>query len=405
MTKTSLLRFPSNVLLMILFAFLSVAAVIFTPGLPELSNEFHLSNAQAQWAMTVFLAGTAIGRIPYGALANRFGRKRTLFIGLFISLIGTLIIVFSETYFGLCFGRFIQAFGCASTLKITYTMIADLHAGAEATKVLGYSGIAYAFLPGIGTAVSGYLMPAFGWKGGFWIFLIFNALVILACLSLPETSKKRDLQALKMRPLLRGYSKQFTNLFLVFCSILMGLTTAVLFIFAQEAPFIGIEMLGISSELYGVLYLVPSLGIAVGSLLTSWLATKMTPSAAMLFGIFLLFLGSLGMGLLLFFWNNAWSLFLPAIILQMGDMILYNNASAAALTEAKDKSNASAVMLFINSCGGFLGTFIVGVFIPRSLLGMPAIFCMMTFIMFMFWFILHKRCTKIDKRICEKTMN
>ena len=405
MTKTSLLHFPANILLMILFSFLSVAAVIFTPGLPELSDEFNLSSAQTQWIMTIFLAGSAIGRIPYGALANRFGRKRALFIGLYISLIGTLIIVFSETYFWLCLGRFIQALGCASTLKITYTMIADLHAGAEATKVLGYLGIAYAFLPGIGTAISGYSMPAFGWKGGFWFFLIFNALVILACLSLPETSKKRDLQALQVSPLLRGYSKQFTNVFLVFCSILMGLTTAVLFIFAQEAPFIGIEMLGISSELYGVLYLIPALGIAAGSLSTSWLATKITPSAAMLLGIFLLFIGSLGMGLLLLVWENALSLFLPAIILQMGDMILYNNASAAALTEAKDKSNASAVMLFINSCGGFLGTFIVGVFIPRSLLGMPMIFCLMTFIMFIIWFILHKRCEKIDKRVCEKSMN
>jgi MFS family permease len=400
----TLLRFPSNVLLMILFSFLSVAAVVFTPGLPELSNTFNLSNAQTQWIMTVFLAGAAIGRIPYGVLANRFGRKKTLFIGLYISLVGTLIIVFSETYFWLCIGRFIQALGCASALKITYTMIADLHAGAEATKVLGYSGIAYAILPGIGTAISGYLMPIFGWKGGFWFFLLFNVLVILSCLALPETVKKIDRHALKLKPLLRAYSRQFKDIFLILCSISMGLTTAVLFIFAQEAPFIGIEILGISSEEYGVLYLVPALGIAAGSLLTSWLATKISPSKAMLLGIALLFFGSVSMGLLLILWRNAWALFLPAIILQLGDVILYNNASSKALTEAKDKSNASAVMLFINSCGGFLGTFIVGVFVPRSLIGMPLVFCLMTFMMFIIWLILHNECRKIDKRIGEKTI-
>src|SRR5947209_1263557 len=117
-----LLRFPRILVLMILCAFLSIAAVVFTPAFPELSREFHLTDTQAQWVMTIFLLGTAFGRLPYGPIANRIGRKNTLFLGLGISILGTLVILFASSYLLLCIGRFIQALGCAVTLKIGYTM-------------------------------------------------------------------------------------------------------------------------------------------------------------------------------------------------------------------------------------------------------------------------------------------
>ena len=134
--SSKLLQFPQIIVLMVLFSFLSLAAVVFTPAFPELVKEFHLSKSEAQWMMTIFLLGTAIGRLPYGPLANRIGRKKTLFVGLFISLIGTLLVIFADTYFIVCVGRFIHAFGCAVTLKIGYTMVGDLHAGSAATKVV-----------------------------------------------------------------------------------------------------------------------------------------------------------------------------------------------------------------------------------------------------------------------------
>ncbi len=390
---SGLLQFPQIIVLMVLFSFMSLAAVVFTPAYPELAREFHLSNSEAQWMMTLFLLGTSIGRLPYGPLANRIGRKKTLFVGLFISLIGTVFTIFADTYALICIGRFIQAFGCAVTLKISYTMIGDLHAGASATRVLSYAMLVYAILPGIGTSIAGFLTPRFGWQGGFWFFLFFTILLIFSCFFLPETSSKRDLEALQIKKIAAAYAAQFKDMYLVLWSCLMGLSTAVLFIFSQEAPFIAIDLMGIAPQEYGVFYLIPAFGIAAGSLITIWLAERTSAMNGMLAGIGIIVLGTILMGaFFLSGWANGWSLFLPQVLVQLGDALLYTNASAQGISEATDKSNASAVMLFINSSIGVLGTFLVGVFAPRALMTMPATFIAITAIMFAIWWKLRTHC-------------
>lgn len=392
-SDSRLLQFPQILILMLLFSFTSLAAVVFTPAYPELARQFHLSNAESQWMMTLFLLGTSVGRLPYGPLANRIGRKKTLFVGLFISLIGTAFTIFADTYVLICIGRFIQALGCAVTLKIGYTMIGDLHAGSTATKVLSYSMLAYAILPGIGTAIAGFLTPRFGWQGGFWFFLFFTILLILLCFFLPETLSKRDLEALQIKKIVASYAAQFKDLYLVLWSCLMGLSTALIFIFSQEAPFIAIDLIGISSQEYGVFYLIPAFGIAAGSLITAWLSEKMSASNGMLAGIGVIAFGTILTGaFFLSGWVNGWSLFLPQVFVQLGDALLYTNASSQGISEAKDKSNASAVMLFINSFIGMLGTFLMGSLVPRALMSIPVVFIAIAAIMLAIWWKLRSSC-------------
>lgn len=387
-----LLRFPRILVLMVLVSFVSVAAVVFTPAFPELSREFHLSDAQAQWVMTLFLLGTAFGRLPYGPVANRIGRKKTLYFGLWISILGTLVILFANAYLLLCVGRLIQALGASVALKIVYTMIGDLHAGSAATKVLSYSMLAYAILPGIATSVSGFLTDSFGWRGGFVAFLVFNLFVILSCFCLPETLKKKDPESLKIKKVAIGYANQFKDPFLVLWASLMGLSTAVIFIFAQEAPFIAIERMGLTPQGYGVMYLIPAFGIAGGSLLTAWLSDRVSSMMGMLIGILVIFSGSAAMGIFfLSHWVNSLALFLPQVIIQFGDALLYTNASSSGLTEAKDKSNASAVMLFINSVVAVLGTFLIGTLAPKNLMAIPVSSLFIALIMLSIWLILRGR--------------
>lgn len=375
---------------MLLCCFMSVGAVAFTPAYPQLAKEFNLTDAQTQWVMTLFLLGTAFGRLPYGPLANRIGRKKTLYLGLGISLIGTIMTIYAQSYAFLCFGRLIQAIGSAVTLKIGYTMIGDVHTGAKATQVLSYAMFAYAILPGIATSITGYITPNFGWRGGFWFFLFFTIFVSACCLLLPETSSERDIHALKIKRIAVGYLKQFKNLNLVLWGSLMGLSTAVIFIFSQEAPFVGIDLLGLTSAEYGVYYLVPAFGIAAGSLATAWLAGRMKSMMGMLLGIIIILFGSIGMGaLFLNQWMSGWALFLPQVAVQFGDALLYTNASSKGLSDATDKSNASAIMLFINSVIGFIGTYAVGTFFPRALMTLPIVFIFITLIMLILWIALY----------------
>src|SRR5690348_11287314 len=126
---------PSRVaILLLLISFGAFTATLFTPALPELARYFQISEAKAELTMSLFMVGYAIGQLPYGPIANRYGRKKAIFIGLGCAMFGTIFSYVAFSFWCLCLGRFIQALGAAVGLKITFTMIGDLHAGPKATK-------------------------------------------------------------------------------------------------------------------------------------------------------------------------------------------------------------------------------------------------------------------------------
>ena len=63
-------------------------------------------------------------QIPFGAMSDRIGRKPTLFIGLVIFMIGSLIAGYADNIYTLMLGRFLQGAGAIGSVVVA--MIADL---------------------------------------------------------------------------------------------------------------------------------------------------------------------------------------------------------------------------------------------------------------------------------------
>jgi DHA1 family bicyclomycin/chloramphenicol resistance-like MFS transporter len=86
---------PPFVTLLLLISFGAVSAVLFTPALPQIKNYFGISQVLAELTVSLFLAGYAIGQLPYGAISNRFGRKPALFFAIALTIVGTILCIFS----------------------------------------------------------------------------------------------------------------------------------------------------------------------------------------------------------------------------------------------------------------------------------------------------------------------
>ncbi|HLX53372.1 MAG TPA: hypothetical protein VKR58_05500, partial [Aquella sp.] len=54
------------IILALLISFASIGAVIFTPGLPEISSYFKLTDNVTQYTVTWYLVGYAFGQLVYG---------------------------------------------------------------------------------------------------------------------------------------------------------------------------------------------------------------------------------------------------------------------------------------------------------------------------------------------------
>ncbi len=385
---------PQFIILLLLVSFASVGAVLFTPALPSIRSFFDLSVGETQLTITSYLLGYALGQLPYGPLANRYGRKTTLYIGISLSIVGSLLCALSAPFesFGLLVSaRFLQALGACVGLKISFTMIADVYNQVDATKKISRIMMAFAIMPGMAVAIGGWMTALFNWESCFYFLAMFGVFILWLARRLPETAKSLDLHALQFFSLVRGYKETFKNKRLVTSGFMMGLGSAVIYVFATKAPFIGIDLIGLTPDVFGNYNLIPLIGMLLGALLAAKLAGRFSLLTLLLMGIVGSFVFSCIM--LVPFVAGAvsvWSLFLPIVFIYLAESLVFANISAFGLSHATNKSNGSAILNFINLSTTVVAVLLLEFIYPESALLMPLSFIVFFAIIFVLWLRLKK---------------
>jgi MFS family permease len=134
---------------------------------------------------TPALAGLAIGiygfsqalfQIPFGFLSDRYGRKRMIYIGLFVFAAGSAVAALADSIHWVILGRALQGGGAVSAAVMA--LAADLTREEHRIKVMATIGITI----GLSFAVSMILGPMLnGWigvPGIFWLTGLFALLGI-----------------------------------------------------------------------------------------------------------------------------------------------------------------------------------------------------------------------------------
>ena len=134
---------------------------------------------------TPFLAGLVVGgyaltqaafQVPFGLASDKLGRKKTLFFGLIIFIIGSVIAAVSDNIYMLLIGRFLQGAGAIGS--VVSAMVADLvreEQRAHAMAIMGGT-IALSF------AAAMIIAPIVGGNWGidklFWLTAILSVMAI-----------------------------------------------------------------------------------------------------------------------------------------------------------------------------------------------------------------------------------
>ena len=106
----------------------------------------------------------------FGALSDKFGRKKPLIISLVIYIISTIAIVFSPNIETMIVLRVVQGLSSAGSVVISRAIVADLYKGQAMTRFFGLlltiNGLAPIFSPITGS----FLLEFTDWRGIF-VFL------------------------------------------------------------------------------------------------------------------------------------------------------------------------------------------------------------------------------------------
>jgi DHA1 family bicyclomycin/chloramphenicol resistance-like MFS transporter len=381
----NLFRFPRIIILSLLISFATFLGILVTPAIPQIAQDFGISEVMAQWTMSIFLIGYSLGQLPYGPLANRFGRKKAIYIGVVIALIGSSLAYVASSFWVLCVARFIQALGSGVGLKIAFTMIGDLHSGRSASKALAMLSIAFGIMPGLAAAIGGSIVVISGWSGCF-LFLIFYTFALGGlCFLLPETAPQLQKDALELGKIGHGLLTQFRDPKVFFHAFLAGLASAIIYIFTTLSPLIAMNQIGLNPAQFGFWAFVPSLGLLSGALVARALSQQ-NRHHNMAIGILIIASGAI---FLSFFFAkgqvNVWTLFIPLYVMNIGNNLTWANASTKGLSEATDKSNGSAMVQFINMSIATLGVFLIEVVPPSTIMLLPVALGIIITLMILTW--------------------
>jgi MFS transporter, DHA1 family, multidrug resistance protein len=243
---------------------------MYLPSLPSLADDLDVEPAGIKLTMTVFLAAFAVAQLFFGPLSDRFGRRPALFLGLAMYVVGTIGCALAPDLWSLIIGRFVQGFGACSGPAIARATVRDRYERSEGARVLAYIGMAMAVGPAVGPILGGLLQVHFGWRANFVALVVFGIVVwAAAARGLSESLAKPDPDAINPLRLARNYMTLLSHRVFVGNMLITAFIFGGMFTYATAVPFVLIEQLGMSPDLFGTVFIFTVTGSVTGSTIAS----------------------------------------------------------------------------------------------------------------------------------------
>jgi EmrB/QacA subfamily drug resistance transporter len=172
--------------------------------LPTLARDLQATGSELQWIVDSYILVFAGLLLTMGALGDRFGRKRTLNVGLLVFVVGSVASAFAGSPESLIASRAAMGIGAALIMPSTLSIIANAFPSTERGRAIGvWAGVAGLGII-LGPVIGGWLLERFWWGS---VFLVNVPVVVVAILAgWPLVPESRDPRATPLDPLGAGLS-------------------------------------------------------------------------------------------------------------------------------------------------------------------------------------------------------
>jgi EmrB/QacA subfamily drug resistance transporter len=158
-------------------------------ALPTLATEFHGTLESVSWVALGYLLAFAAFLPIFGRLCEMFGRKLLYIGGFLLFTLATVLCGFSVNLPCLVVCRILQGIGGAVLGANSISVLVKAIDPARRARAMGVFATAQAVGLGLGPAVGGILLGAYGWRSIFFVSAPFGAVaLVLGWITLPVTS-------------------------------------------------------------------------------------------------------------------------------------------------------------------------------------------------------------------------
>ena len=149
-------------------------------ALPTINSDFSVTDQWLlNWVVTGYMLSAAIFVVPFGRIADEFGRRKVFIAGLLVVVVSSLLCSVSSSIYMLIASRAVEGFGSAMIFGTAVAILTSAYPAKERGKVLGINvALTYVGLS-LGPIIGGFITSHLSWRYIYSGMMAYALLVAL----------------------------------------------------------------------------------------------------------------------------------------------------------------------------------------------------------------------------------
>lgn len=148
-------------------------------ALPDITTYFHVTLSDTAWITTIYIMALAVFMITASKLADQFGRKKVMLIGLVLFGVSSALCGFSNSLMTLIALRLFQGLGGAIITPVVMPMVIELFGKSKMASVASVIGAITGLAAAGGPPLGGLLIQYGSWRTIFFVNVPFAAIAFV----------------------------------------------------------------------------------------------------------------------------------------------------------------------------------------------------------------------------------
>ncbi|MBB6085048.1 Bcr/CflA family multidrug efflux MFS transporter [Castellaniella defragrans] len=353
---------PWLILMGALAALGPLAIDMYLPAFGAMAADLGVHPGQVERTLASYLLGLALAQLVYGPLADRYGRKPPLLLGLTLFAVASVACALSRDIDHLILWRVVQAFGGAAGMVVPRAVIRDHLDTREAAQALSLLMLVMGVMPILAPLLGGQAVTLGSWRTVFYLMgLAGVGLWLAVALYMRESLDPARRAPLAVGAIAASFRLLLTHRRFMGYTLAGGFGSGGLFAYISGSPQVFITIYGIDPRWFGLLFGLNAAALIVASQASARLLNRHPPIRLLARAQGTLVLMTLcGLALTLLDWISLPLLMLCLMGFMASQGFVGPNAAALALANQGPRLGvASALMGSLQMLCGALAGFAV----------------------------------------------
>ncbi|HCD7426115.1 multidrug effflux MFS transporter [Citrobacter cronae] len=344
-----------------LMAFTSLSTDIYLPAMPTMATDLH---GNVELTITGFLVGFTIAQLIWGPISDHLGRRKPLFIGMVLFIIGSAGCAMSTSITQIVFWRVFQALGACTGPMLARAMIRDLFARTRAAQMLSTLVLIMAIAPIAGPLIGGQIIRLSTWHAVFWLLVLIGALMCVSLCWLPETLPEAKRVKASLTGAFRNYRSLLSNGRFMRYTLSLTFYYVGAYAFITGSPFVYISYYHVDPQHYGWLFALNIVGVMAMSVVNRRLVQRHPLEQLLKYATMLAALAAVALALLVKLESGGIVAIITTIFLlfSMNGIIAATSTAAALDAVPNIAGSASALIGALQYGSGIISSLLLAAF-------------------------------------------